>query len=276
MEWAFLRETTYQLRPAPDREQAALIRLGTSRVWFSALVGMLCFIIVVLPLGVLVSQSWSIGAYAEAISRAGDSLLRSVGLAVVGASVLTVTGFLSGYLIHTRALTFWRSVDSLTLFLFALPSPVIAVGLVRLWNRPLTNFVYATPVIILLGYLAQYTALPSRITVSTLAQIPPSMEEAAQVVGAGWFRRMAVIVAPLAKRGLVAAWLVGYIFCLRDTGITMIVYPPGQDTLPVRIFTLMANSPRHLIAALCAIMIAATLLPLGVLAGVLKKAQNSK
>jgi iron(III) transport system permease protein len=276
MERAFLRERTYQLRPAPDGEQALLIRLGTSRVWFSALVGVLCFIIVVLPLGVLVSQSWSIRAYVEAVSRAGDSLLRSLGFAVVGATVLTTTGFLSGYLIHTRALPFWRSVDSLTLFLFALPSTVIGIGLVSLWNRPLTNFVYATPAIILLGYLAQYAALPSRITVSTLAQIPPSMEEAAQIVGAGWFRRLAYIVAPLAKRGLVAAWLVGYIFCLRDTGITVIVYPPGQDTLPVRIFTLMANSPQSLVAALCIIMIAATLLPLGVLAWVFKKAQNPK
>jgi iron(III) transport system permease protein len=100
------------------------------------------------------------------------------------------------------------------------------------------------------------------------------MEEAAQIVGAGWFRRLAFIVAPLAGRGLVAAWLVGYIFCLRDTGITMIVYPPGQDTLPVRIFTLMANSPPGFIAALCVMMIAATLLPLAGLAWVFKRAQN--
>jgi len=85
------------------------------------------------------------------------------------------------------------------------------------------------------------------------------------VLGAGWLRRTSSIVAPLAKRGLAAGWLVAYIFCLRDMGISMLVYPPGHDTFPVRIFTLMANGSQSLIAALCVLMLAATLLPLGLL-----------
>jgi len=62
---------------------------------------------------------------------------------------------------------------------------------------------------------------------------------------------------------MVATWLICFIFCLRDIGITMMVYPPAHDTLPVRIFTLMANSPEDVISALCVIMIMVTLLPLG-------------
>ncbi len=260
----FLREKTYQLRPMSDSEQSPIIELGVSRNWLTAAVALLCIIIVVIPLLVLVFQSLSMEAYKEALSRAGDSLVRSISYAAIGASILTVLGFLSGYLIYNRVFRFWRAIDSLTVFLFALSGTVIGIGLIALWNRPLTNFIYATPAIIILGYLAQYTVLSSRITVSTLAQIPPSMEEAAQVAGAGWFRRLSLIVAPLAMRGLVAGWLVGYIFCLRDMGITMLVYPPGHDTFPVRIFTLMANGSTELIAALCVIMIIATLLPLGV------------
>jgi len=156
-------------------------------------------------------------------------------------------------------------VDSLTILLLALPSTVIGIGLISLWNTSWTNFIYSTPMIIILGYLAKYTALTSRISVTQLAQIPSSMEEAAQVAGAGWFRRMAFIVAPLARRGLLTGWLVGYIFSLRDTGITMLVYPAGHETLPVRIFTLMANGSPQLIAALCMVMITATLLPAGIL-----------
>jgi iron(III) transport system permease protein len=45
----------------------------------------------------------------------------------------------------------------------------------------------------------------------------------------------------------------------------MIVYPPAHDTLPVHIFTLMANSPEQVIAALCVIMVVITCLPLSVL-----------
>lgn len=265
LEQRFLREKTYQLRPASSAEPPVAIGLGVARNWAAALVGLPCVILVIVPLCILAVQSSSGGAYLDALSKAGDSLVRSLSYALLGASLLTIAGFLTGYLVQTRALPFWRSLDSVTLFLFALPGTVIGIGLISLWNRPSTNFIYATPVIIILGYLAQYTALTSRITVATLGQIPPSMEEAAQVLGAGWLRRTAWIVAPLAKRGLAAGWLVGYIFCLRDMGISMLVYPPGHDTFPVRIYTLMANGSESLIAALCVIMLMATLLPLGIL-----------
>jgi iron(III) transport system permease protein len=76
---------------------------------------------------------------------------------------------------------------------------------------------------------------------------------------------MVFITIPLARRGLLAGWLVGYIFSLRDTGIIMLIYPAGYETLPVRIMTLMANGSPQLIAALCIIMIIATLLPAGIL-----------
>ena len=69
-------------------------------------------------------------------------------------------------------------------------------------------------------------------------------------------------MAPLAGRGLLAAWLISYVFSLRDVAISIVVYPPGSDTLPIRILTLMANGAPSLIAALCVILIAVTLLPL--------------
>ena len=265
IEAVFLREKTYQLRPSSEVKHSPLIELGAYRKWLLGLVTILGFVIVIVPIIVLIVQSAGTQAYLEALNRAGDSLLRSLVYAVIGATFLTVLGFLTGYLIQTKALRYWRSVDSMTIFLFALPSTVIGIGLISLWNTPWTNFIYGTPLIIILGYLAKYTALTSRISVTQLAQIPPSMEEAAQVVGAGWFRRMAFIVAPLARRGLFAGWIVGYIFSLRDTGITMLVYPAGHETLPVRIFTLMANGTPDLIAALCVVMITATLMPVGML-----------
>jgi len=263
-EAAFLRERTYQLRPSPELERLPLVKLGAHRKWLFVSVATAGLMIVIVPIVVLVIQSAGLNAYAEALNRAGDSLLRSLVYAVIGATLLTVLGFVAGYLIQTKALRYWRSVDSLTIFLFALPSTVIGIGLISLWNTPWTNFIYSTPAIIILGYLAKYTALTSRISVTQLAQTPPSMEEAAQVAGAGWFRRMAFICAPMARRGLLAGWLVGYIFSLRDTGITMLVYPAGHETLPVRIFTLMANGSPELIAALCMVMITATLLPVGI------------
>jgi iron(III) transport system permease protein len=264
-ERVFLREKTYQLRPTSADASGLRINLGLARWAVFTLVGLICLATVLAPLAALIIQSSSLSTYADALARAGGSLVRSVVYALIGASLLSGFGFFSGYFIHTRAFSFWRALDSLTVLLFAMPSTVIGIGLVGLWNRPSTDFVYGTPVIVLLGFLAQYAMLTSRITVSTLAHIPPSMEEAARAAGAGWLRSITLILAPLAKRGLICGWLVAYIFCLRDTGISMIVYPAGLDTLTVRTFTLMANAPPELVASLCVIMMVTVLVPLSAL-----------
>lgn len=256
VEGRFLSSPRLSMRGFLGETEGSVIRLGAAHIGWLFGVGLLCVVLVIVPLGGLVLQA-SLADYVDALSRAGDSLFHSLLYAAIGATL----GFFCGYLIHTHALRAWRWVDFLTLLLLVLPAPVIGMGLISLWNRPATDWIYGTPTMILLGYVAQYLALTSRTTAAALAQIP-AMDEAAAVTGAGWFRRLSMITVPLARPGLLAAWLVSYIFCLRDTGIAMLVYPPGHDTLPVRIFTLMANSPEGLVAALCVLMMTATCLPL--------------
>ncbi len=263
VEARFLRDKTYRLRPDVEERERSPIALGKWRILLFIPVVLAALLIVIVPILTLLIESAAVENYIEAIHRAGGSLLRSLLYALIGATLLTLLGFLLGYLIEKRALKLWRWVDSVTIFLFVLPGTVLGIGLISLWNTPWSNIIYATPLIIILGYLAKYSALSSRITITQLAGISPSMEEAAQMAGAGWFRRMALIVAPLSRYGLAAAWLVSYIFILRDTGITMLVYPPGYETLPVRIFTLMANGSSQLVAALSVLMIILAVLPAG-------------
>jgi iron(III) transport system permease protein len=268
LEWNLLKDAPKALRAgswaARDR-----IPLGKYRSPAALLTGVLVLLLVAVPYSGLAVTAGAGEAYRAAFARAGDSLVRSMLYAAAGASILTVIGFFAGYLVHTRSLRAWRGLDAMMLFHFAAPSTVLGIGLVLVWNQPFSKFIYGTPAILFLGYAAQYTALTSRATVTALSQIPQSMEDAAQVCGAGWARRILVVVAPLAYKGLLAGWLVAYIFCLRDVGISMIVYPPGHDTLPVRTFTLMANGAPDLIAALCMLMIAAAVVPMAA-SGLLK------
>lgn len=270
IERVYLREKTYRLRPTTPARRMLLIPLRRWRIPALLAISLLAASTIVLPFLALVISSFSPFAYLEAWSKAADSLRRSLVFAGVGATLLTVLGFFCGYLIHHRALRLWRAVDTLTLLLFTLPGTVIGVGLIALWNRSGTQFVYTSAAIVILAYLAQYTAVTSRITMATLANVPQSLEEAAQMSGAPWLARVWHVVVPAALPGVIAAWLIGFIFCLRDLGASMLVYPAGQDTLPVRIFTLMANGAPSLISALCVILVAATLLSLAIVGSLFK------
>ena len=270
LERLYLRDRTYPLRPATPGKRMLLIPLGRWRTPALIAIGLLAAVVVVLPLLALVTSSLSPFAYGEAWLKAADSLARSLVFAAVGATLLTVLGFLCGYLIHHRSIRCWRAVDTLTLLLFTLPGTVIGVGLIALWNRPATGFLYASAGIVILAYLAQYTALTSRITLATLANVPRSLEEAAQMTGARWLACVWHVVVPGALPGVIAAWMIGFVFCLRDLGASMLVYPPGQDTLPVRIITVMANGAPNLIAALCVILVVVTLVSVAILSSLLR------
>ena len=185
---------------------------------------------------------------------------------MLGASLLTLLGFLCGYLIHNRMLPIWRSVDALTLFLFTLPGTVVGIGLISLWNTPISNFIYRTPAIIILGYLAQYTVLPARTTTAILAQ-----DSAFFRTGGPALRCKLVHDAAGHRSAIGTTWPNHRMDCQlrvllarsrREHG----GLPTGLDTLPVRILTLMANGAPRLIAALCVILIAVTLIPLGAVA----------
>jgi iron(III) transport system permease protein len=261
MEMTFLRAPSIESGTGGTDIPNAPIALGRWRLPLFCLASAWTLLTVIAPFAALFNQAASFDVFTAAFAHAGDSILRSIAFAAIGATFLTVLGFFCGYLIHEKALRFWRSVDALTLFLFTLPGTVIGVGLISLWNHPATNLIYATPAIVILGFLAQYALIPTRMAAATLQRIPPSLENAAELAGASWFMVLREIITPLATRGLIATWAICYVFCMRDLGVAMVVYPPGSDTLTVRIMTLMANGAPSLIAALCVILIVVTLAP---------------
>ncbi len=264
-EWKFATVRVDPLQAIPGGTPQAPIPLGRWKIPLLAAVALLFALLVGAPLLILLGRSLSLSAYAGAMRLAADSLLRSLLYAFIGATLLAMIGFLAGYLIRFRAMPLWKAADALTVFAFALPGTVTGIGLVSLWNNPGTGFIYGSFAMIMLAYLGKYIVLTSRISAAALAGVPESMEKAGQIAGLSWARRIRFLLVPMTKKGILAAWLVGYIFCLRDFETTMIVYPAGHDTLPVRIATLMANGSPELISALCVLMILVTLLPPGLL-----------
>ena len=221
------------------------------------------------PLAVLVLRAGGPASYADALAQAGGSLVRGLALAAASGTLLAAEGFVLAVLVLESPGLPARAVDAAALFLFALPGAVLGVGLIVLWNHPWAGIVTGTPAILLLGHLAHGSAVTLRLSRSALALVPAGLVEAARTAGAGWGRRLVWILAPVARRGILAAWLAGAVLALRDVGMTLLVHPPGWDTLPVRIMTLSANGSPGTIAALCVLLAAVTAVPLAAIAGLL-------
>ena len=256
LEQRYLRERTYRLLAATPGGRRLIVPLRRWRMPVFLFVALVVAGFVLLPLAALLYTSFSPLGYRQAWVNTAESIGRSVLFAMLGASALTTIGFLCGYLIQRRVASWWHAVDTLSLLLFTVPGTVIGVGLIAVWNHSATGFVYGSSAMLILAYLAQYCALTSRFSIAILASVPVSVEDAAQIGGAPWLARIRYVVLPASLPGVIAAWAVAFIFCLRDLGASMLVYPAGADTLPVRIFTLMANGSPSMIAAACVSLIA--------------------
>jgi iron(III) transport system permease protein len=243
-----------------------MIALRHWKSLIALIVGLFSIALVVLPLSALFANAFSLTALHEAIQRAGGSVLRSVIYSALAATILMILGFLLAQVARDRA---QRLANFLTLALFAIPGTVLSIGLVRLWNSPMTWFIYKTPALLILGYTAQYCAVTTRLSLAGFFLIPKTLDEAARLTGASWAQRLFRIFVPLSTRTLVCAWLAAYVLCLRDVPLALMIAPPGGEPLPARILTLMANGAPPLIASLCLIMAMASLIPLAILARVI-------
>src|SRR5262249_3154452 len=104
--------------------------------------------------------------------------------------------------------------------------------------------------ILVIGYSARYAVVGIRAVSSVVLQSPLHLEEAAAACGAGYLRRLLRIVFPVNARGVAFGALLALVFCLRDLETSVLYYPAGGEPLTVRLFTLEANGPPAMVAAL--------------------------
>jgi iron(III) transport system permease protein len=237
--------------PRPDRLSLGRGRTAASlALWLAAVLS-------VTPIAALAVRALSGGGFAQVsawISRAPGNSLSS---AAIAATVIVAIGLVVGHA-AARRLPGAALLDAAAVLSFVTPAALLGVGLVGLWNRPGLQWVYATPGILVVGYVARYAVLGVRAMGALVAQTPRHLEEAAATVGAGYARRLGRILVPLHARGIGFAWLLAFVSCLRDLETAVLYYPPGGEPLTVRIFTLEANGPEPLVAALALVHVAMT------------------
>ena len=197
-------------------------------------------------------------------------MANSLGLSAVAASIILFIAVWLGYGRARGSGAAARLADTAFIAAFAVPSTVVGVGLVLLWNRQgMLGAVYGTDGMVLLAHLARFLPLAAVFAATILRQVPVSHEEASAVAGAGWLRTMTQVVLPQSAAGLAAVWLVTFVLAFGELGASVVVAPPGDSTLPIRIYTLIANTPSSHVAALALVQALVIFVPLAAAGAVL-------
>lgn len=245
-------------RASPALASSAPVRLAATLLAVAAPLA-------ALPLGVLVQRAVTLpGGGLDAIAALRGPLANSLRHALV-ASVLMALIAIPGGLLWSRRANAGALVTLPALLGFVLPSVVLSLGLVSLWNRPATQWVYQGPLIVALGFVGKYFFLPLRAAKLGFDRLPRSWLDAARLHSGSPLRRALSITIPASASVLVTAWGLAFLVSLRDLETIIAFCPPGNDTLPIRAMTLEANAPPGLTAMAATLQIALTAAVLGAL-----------
>jgi iron(III) transport system permease protein len=193
---------------------------------------------------------------ASAWREVSRTLADTLFYASASAFTATVIGLVLSILVG-RSTRSQLAAIPLMLGLFSLPSILGGLGLVRVLSALPSGLD-----LFLRGKLAAALLLGLRwcpvaflILLRVYNSTPRSSVESAALHGIALPRYLMRILLPRMSKSIIACLLICALLATADVGLLLLARPPGEDSLPVAIFTVMANAPEALVSSLCLLYI---------------------
>lgn len=153
-------------------------------------------------------------------------------------------------------------LDQVSMMPLALPSIVLALGL--LWTYVGASWlpIYGTIFILLFAYVTHYLPFGVRAASGALRQLHPDLEDAARVSGASLLKTLRLVVLPLTRPTLAAAWTLLFILAIQEVSASILLYTSRTTVLSVAVFDLWEAGNVNALAALSVMQLALTFLAL--------------
>ncbi len=247
----------------------SVIDLKGSRYPLFAVVALLSFVLIVLPILVLFYTSlvpyvMTPGAKAFAamswrhwvtVLKDPVSLLalkNSLCLGIGGATLGIVLSFFVAYVIVKVRTKASGLLESLSFLSFSFPGIVVGIGFMWFFvQTPLYSTIWA----LLIGYIATYLPYGLRPLTSAFVQIHSNLEESSRVCGGGPLYTMRRIVLPLLVPGIASGWILMATMFVRELSLSVVLSRPGTEVLAVQILRFAEDGLWGRLSALGILMI---------------------
>jgi iron(III) transport system permease protein len=185
------------------------------------------------------------------------AIVNTLELGVATASIGAVLVALLSYVTNRRLVVGHQLVAFLALAPIVIPGVVLAVALFIAYTRP-PFVLYGTLAILFVAYLTKEMPVGYAQSDATFRSIPPELEDAGRILGAGRLRILRDVTAPLARSGIIAAWCFIFIGVIRELSASIILFTPATKVMSVVIFDLKEEGQFGAIAVLGLVMLVMT------------------
>jgi iron(III) transport system permease protein len=188
----------------------------------------------------------------RAATKVGDTatatLIFAGGAAIIAVVLATVLALATSGNSRARL-----SVLAVMLAILAMPPALTAIGVSRVATLapPHLDWLMRSQLTVAIVLGLRFLPVATVALMRAVGSLSPSWNDAARVHGVAAPRYFARVILPNVAGGIVVSLLLVMVLAAADITTTHLLQPPGSQSLPVAIFTVMANSPEGLVASLC-------------------------
>ncbi len=223
------RSRYYRNEPGATRP-ATLVRLGKWRwpaLLFCASVVMISLI---LPMSVLVYWVVRGVSAGEPLLLLGRAAINSLFVSLLAAIITLLASIPVATLTVRYPGVFSSFLERLAYIGFALPGIAIALGLV-FFGANFARFIYQTTGMLILAYVILFLPAALGAVRTSLLQVSPSIEYTARSLGRSPFGVLTSVTIPLVRPGVLAGAALVFLLTMKELPATLILSPPGFQTL---------------------------------------------
>jgi iron(III) transport system permease protein len=195
-------------------------------------------------------------------------MLNSLWMATVATAGALVVALWAGHAVVRRRSRLAGVIESLLALPWAVPGTVLAIALATLFGveQPLAGrfVLVGTAVILPLAYFVRNLPLTGRAVLAGFRQLDPSLDEAAQSLGAGRWERMRRVTVPLLRPALAAGGALAFVTALGDFVASILLYTFETRPIAIEILSSLRVSELGVAAAFGVVLMVVSGAALGV------------
>jgi len=224
-----------------------------------------CFVLLI-PFSAVLADGWNADAMTRMWALARRPALNTLLYAVSAAVIITLLAFALAWLNRNAKSRRAKGTDWLLIIGFAVPGTILALALLSLYDRPALSRWISPATLVIAALVVRYLIVGYRIIATAVAHIPDEVIEAPALDGAGPLRILWHVIVPLTRVALLSSLAIAFVLAVGEIGSTILLYPPGGETLPIALYSIEANSPHAYVSAMTLLQLLVLLPPLAAIA----------
>ncbi|OLS35520.1 iron transporter [Alkalihalophilus pseudofirmus] len=219
------------------------------------------FISVILPVIVLVY--WSVlGLGAGALdSRFWGYAWNSVKVSGMAALICMILALPVVYLRSRYPSKVSAIIEKMSYAGYALPGVIVALGIIFIFNQYIP-MLYNTFYLVAIAFVIRFLPQAMQSTDASLSLISPRIDEAARSLGQPPWKVMIKVIIPSILPGILAGGALVFVSSIKELPATLLLRPPGFDTLAVRIWVETSEAIYHMAAPAALLIVIVSIIPL--------------